>query len=495
MRYRMSAVGLLVVASALASALGAQTLASRIDRVLVSSPQARQATWGIHVVDLRTGATVYSKNERQFFVPASNTKLFSTALALMRLGPDYRFRTTITAAEKPDSSGRVAELRFVGGGSPNLSARRIPYEYDSPWADPLRHVESFAQQLVDAGVRTVDGDIVADISAYTDEPYPDGWALDDPIYDYGTPVYSLFLNDAMFRVGLTPGTTPSVEVTPPMPGLVIHNRVANGSPTKLTYSRLPGSEELTISGTVDKVAEGDLGMENPPLYAAEALRDALLKLGVQVRGSVRVEGFPAPGVPLVAHDSEPLIEALKVINKESVNLHAEIVLLEVARARTGTGTRKAGLEDMTAFLEEIGIPKEQHHLRDGSGLSRHTLLTPATITKLLAYMYGTPHRDRWVDTLPIGGVDGTLAKRFKNDRRGPMIHAKTGSITHVNALSGYAGGRYAFSIMVNNSNQTAATVRRIMDEIAGALVGPRGRVRNETRRVPLSGRSVRAGSR
>jgi D-alanyl-D-alanine carboxypeptidase/D-alanyl-D-alanine-endopeptidase (penicillin-binding protein 4) len=487
----MRLVGLLVFASA----LGAQTLANRIDRILVSSPQARQATWGIHVLDLRTGVTVYSKNERQFFVPASNTKLFSTALALMRLGPDYRFRTTITAPEKPDATGRVAELRFVGGGSPNLSARSMPYEYDSPWADPLRHVEAFAQQLVDSGVRTVDGDIVADISAYTDQPYPDGWALDDPVYDYGAPVYSLFVNDAMFRVRVTPGTPPSIELTPPMPGLAIHNRIAVGSPTKLAYSRLPGSEELTISGLVDKVAEGDLGMENPPLYAGEALRDALLKRGVQVQGTVRVESFPSPGVPLVSHDSEPLTEALKVINKESVNLHAEIVLLEVARVRTATGTRKAALEEMAAFLQEIGIEKEQYHLRDGSGLSRHTLLTPATITKLLAHMYGSPHRDRWVDTLPIGGVDGTLAKRFKNDRRGQQIHAKTGSITHVNALSGYAGQRYAFSIMVNNSNQTAATVRGIMDEVAGALVGPRAPVRKATRRVPLSGRAVPAGSR
>jgi serine-type D-Ala-D-Ala carboxypeptidase/endopeptidase (penicillin-binding protein 4) len=341
------------------------------------------------------GATVYSKNERQFFVPASNTKLFSTALALVRLGPDYRFRTTIAAPAKPDADGRVAELRFVGGGSPNLSARTMPYEYDSPWADPLRHVDAFAQQLVDSGVRIVDGGHHRGRIRLYRRAVSDGWALDDPVFDYGAPVYSLFVNDGMFRVRVTPGTPPSIEVTPPMPGLAIHNRVSNGSPTKLTYSRLPGSSELTVSGVVNREVEGDLGMENPPLYAAEALREALVARGVQVRGAVRVENFPAPGVPLVSHDSEPLIETLKVINKESVNLHAEIVLLEVARARTGTGTRKAGLEEMAAFLQEIGIAKEQYHLRDGSGLSRHTLLTPATITKLLIHMHRSPFRERW----------------------------------------------------------------------------------------------------
>src|SRR5436190_11711925 len=174
----MRIAGLLLVAL---SAF-AQTVGARIEKILAGEPAARQAAWGIHVVNLRTGATVYARNINQFFIPASNTKLFSTALALTRLGPNYRFRTLITSPEQPDESGRVTELRFVGGGDPNLSGRQLPYAYKSEPGNPLRFVEQFAQQLVDRGLRLVDGDRVGDDSADVHQPYPDGWALHDPVY-------------------------------------------------------------------------------------------------------------------------------------------------------------------------------------------------------------------------------------------------------------------------------------------------------------------------
>jgi serine-type D-Ala-D-Ala carboxypeptidase/endopeptidase (penicillin-binding protein 4) len=463
----MRTVGLFLIAAC----LSAQTIGSRIDRILLRAPAAQQAFWGIRIVDVETGATVYSKNPEQFFIPASNTKLFSTALALTRLGPDHRYRTTITAPATPDAQGRVTALRFVGGGDPNLSGRVIPYEYDAPRENPLRYVEQFAQQLVDKGLRFVDGDIIADDSAYANEPYPEGWALDDPTYEYGAPVSALLLNDGMFRLRLAPttlGGTPSVECTPAVDGMVIHNRAVTGSETKLSYSRLPGTSELTISGTIATAQQAYLGVDQPALVAAQALRDELLKRGVRISGSPRVEHFPAPGVALVTHDSHALIEDLRIINKESQNLHAEIALLEVSRARLGVGSREASLVDMKEFLKEIGIAENQYNLLDGSGLSRQTLLTPLAISKLLLYMYGSKHRDAWISTLPIGGRDGTLAKRFPRAAAAQKVHAKTGSITHVNALSGYAG-KYAFSILVNNSNREAAPVRRVIDQIALVL--------------------------
>jgi D-alanyl-D-alanine carboxypeptidase/D-alanyl-D-alanine-endopeptidase (penicillin-binding protein 4) len=161
---------------------------------------------------------------------------------------------------------------------------------------------------------------------------------------------------------------------------------------------------------------------------------------------------------------------LKVINKESVNLHAEIVLLETGRVRAGATKRAQAIEELKSFLKEIGMVDLEYTFEDGSGLSRKTLITPAAVTTLLRYMYASPNRDGWVDTLPIGGEDGTLATRFRKDKRASQIRAKTGSLSHVNALSGYAGDRYAFSILVNNSNVPALTVRKVMDEIALALV-------------------------
>jgi D-alanyl-D-alanine carboxypeptidase/D-alanyl-D-alanine-endopeptidase (penicillin-binding protein 4) len=463
----MRTVGLLLIAISAYS----QTLSTKIAKILWNAPAAQQAFWGIHIVDLKTGATVYSKNAEQFFTPASNTKLFSTALALTRLGPDYRFRTTITSPVQPDESGRVTELRFVGGGDPNLSGRVLPYAYKSEPADPLRFVQQFADQLVEQGLRFVDGDIIGDDSAYSHEPFPDGWALDDPVYDYGVPVSALFLNDGLFTMRLTPttpGQPPTIDCSPMPEGLVIHNRAVTGLITKLKFDRLPGSNELTVSGSIAEAQEESLGMEDPTWFAASALRQALIKRGVRVSGVARVEHTSAPGVALVIHDSAPLVQNLGPLNKDSINLHAEVVLLEVARVRSGVGSRENAIDELKSFLEEIGVEDRQYNFADGSGLSRHTLLTPLTITKLLTYMYKSENRDAWMSTLPVGGEDGTLAKRFSGSRTASQVKAKTGSITHVNALSGYAG-RYAFSILVNNSNHQASAVRRVIDQLALAL--------------------------
>jgi serine-type D-Ala-D-Ala carboxypeptidase/endopeptidase (penicillin-binding protein 4) len=445
-------------------------LAARLDRILARAPNA---AWGIHIVDLRTGATVYSRNEHHPFVPASNTKLFSTAFAFTRLGPEYRFKTTITAPSPPDKDGRVSELRFVGGGDPNLSGRIVPYVYKSELESPLRHVEEFAARLAGAGVRIVDGDIIGDDSAYANEPFPEGWAVDDPLYEYGAPVSALFLNDGTFRLRVipsSPGEPPQVDATPALGSMILHNQAITGFPKKLQFARLPGSNEFTMTGTIDTETEYHLAIDDPTRFAAEALREALLRRGIRVAGVARAEHSPAPGIALVTHESHPLTEALKVINKESVNLHAEIVLLETARVRAGTTTREKAIEELKAFLKEIGIGDSEYTFEDGSGLSRKTLVSPWAVTTLLRFMYASPNRDRWVDTLPIGGEDGTLATRFSKDKRARNIRAKTGSLSHVNALGGYAADRYAFSILVNNTNVPALTVRRVMDQIALALV-------------------------
>jgi D-alanyl-D-alanine carboxypeptidase/D-alanyl-D-alanine-endopeptidase (penicillin-binding protein 4) len=464
----MRALGLLLIASA----AGAETIAERIDKILADSPAAQQSFWGIHVVDLETGAVVYASNQDRFFVPASNTKLFTTALALTKLGPNHRFRTLITAPAKPDESGRVTELRFVGGGDPNLSGRILPYEYKVKPDNPLRYVEQFAQQLADAGLKAVDGDIIGDDSAYANEPYPEGWALDDPVYDYGAPVSALFVNDAMFTVHVRPtaiGSPPTIDFSPTIETLIVNNRAVTAKETKLKFERLPGAFELTVSGTVGKTHEEPLGEDDPTLFATEALREALIRRGVRISGAARVEHFPSSGVPLVTYDSLPLIEDLRVTNKESQNLHAEIALLEVARVLRGTGSREVGLKELKAFLKEIGVEDHQYYFEDGSGLSRKTLVTPNTITKLLLYMYRSPNRDAWISTLPIGGQDGSLDKRFSGYPAGAQVHAKTGSITHVNALSGYTG-RYAFSILVNNSINESKQIRHLIDQVALTLV-------------------------
>src|SRR5574340_315058 len=199
----MRTIALLLAA---ACALPAAGLPGRIRAAIDASPVARTAFWGIRIVEVESGHAVFELNADHFFVPASNTKLFTTALGLARLGPDYRFRTTVLAGAAPDARGAVPWLRLVGGGDPNPSARAIPHRPGPITGDPLQAIEDLADQVAAKGVRSVDGDITGDDTAYVWEPFPDGWSVDDPVWEYGAPVSALTLNDNAFKLTILPST-------------------------------------------------------------------------------------------------------------------------------------------------------------------------------------------------------------------------------------------------------------------------------------------------
>lgn len=472
--------------------LGAQTLPERIDSLLDSTEASRRAYWGVRIVDLATGAAAYERNGDRGFIPASNTKLLSTALALTRLGPDFRFTTKVMSAAPPDTGGRISgDVRFVGNGDPNLSARILPYKKDEYGPDPLHDVADLADQIVAKGVHRIEGNIVGDDTAFVYEPFPDGWAIDDPIWEYGAPVSALTLNDNAVSMTISPGLQTGdlagLIMSPPLDELVILNRVrtvASGE-TQISFDRLPGSSQLTVRGQIARAAvaySAKLGIDDPALFAARALRSELTKRGVVITGGA-VARHRAPedtlpvegGIELARHISRPLVEDLQVTDKESQNLHAELALLNVARVKNGIGSRKTALAEMKAFLHDIGVEPGDYFLRDGSGLSRMTLVSPAAFTTLLVHMYNSPLREHWVTLLPIGAENGTLKNRFASAKKAAgLVHAKTGSISHVTALSGYvlpdSGKAYAFSIIANNLNGPAAEARAIIDKIVLTLI-------------------------
>lgn len=236
------------------------------------------------------------------------------------------------------------------------------------------------------------------------------------------------------------------------------------------------SGALPLSGAADV---SSLAVDDPAEYAARALRQALEERGVTVEGPVSArhrlpaERWTAPaGVELAWRGSAPLLEDLRVLAKVSQNLHAELALRAVSRQRTGDGSRDGGLGELKAFLGEIGSDPASYYFSDGSGLSRLDLVTPAAVIQLLKSMYTSPQREDWIGLLPTGGQDGTLDSRFIN--LPGRIHAKTGTLTHVSSLSGYAQRRdgtwVAFSILVNNHDGAAADVRGIVDRICTLIV-------------------------
>jgi D-alanyl-D-alanine carboxypeptidase/D-alanyl-D-alanine-endopeptidase (penicillin-binding protein 4) len=493
---RLAALAVLLAAHGAAA-----SLAENIERAIAASRAARAAFWGIQVVDLATGKTLYEHNQDRFFIPASNTKLFTTAMALMRLGPDYRFLTRVVADVPPDSKGRVhGSLRLLGGGDPNLSARAIPYRTGPVTGNPLAAIEELADQIAARGVTRVSGGITGDDTWYVWQPYAAGWGIEDPETDDGPPVSALTVNDNAFTLhvqpGLREGESAILSLDPPLEFYRLDNRIrttAAGSERRIRFSRVPDSMDVRLWGTIplrDRTLDLVLGVADPALYAAKALRRALEERGIAVDGETAslhlfpnevadLNQAPAPpaegtGVELARRVSAPLIEDLRITDKVSQNLHAELALRAVAKARRNIGSFEAGLEEMKTFLGEAGIDPEGFDLRDGSGLARLNLLTPSTVVRLLRYMYQSPRRDDWIGLLPVAGKDGSIATRFLESPGMGRIFAKTGSLSHVSALSGYmhrSGGAWvAFSILVNNYNARAPDIRGVMDRICNLIV-------------------------
>jgi serine-type D-Ala-D-Ala carboxypeptidase/endopeptidase (penicillin-binding protein 4) len=479
----------MVVAAVAAS--GASLLNQRIDELLRTAKAIAPGVAGVAVVQIRSGKILYARNADKLFTPASNTKLFSTSLALMRLGPDHHMTTRLYAEEGPDVNGRVSgSLVLYGGGDPSMSDVQIPYQKDAQPLDPLLAIESFADEMVAHGVRVVEGDVAGDDSLYVWEPYPPGWAEDDAIWEYGAPVSALTLNHGVLKLSIEPGKQAGdpalLSLNPPVEYYAISNRiqtVASGE-QKIRVDRLAGSRELRLSGTVvlnHIPAIEELAVDDPALFTATALYNALIHRGVSVHGRpvarhrVAGESPHAPVGKLIAErQSPPLLELVRVVDKVSQNLWAELMLREVGRVLGGDGSRTAGLDQLKIFLSEIGVPKDSYVFEDGSGLSRLTLVSPDMILRLLRYMYLSPQGANWKALLPIGAQDGTLSKRFAGNSTAAAIVGKTGSLSHVNALSGYADsgtyGEVAFSIIVNHTNAHPSEVRTVIDKIALALL-------------------------
>lgn len=468
-----------------------------LDELIANAPAVAHAFVGVQVVRLSDGKVLYAHNSGRLFLPASNMKLFTTALALQRLGADYRLKTQVAADAPLDGDGTLAgDLRLVGGGDPSVSGREYPYRNHAGAGAvySLRAMEELADQLVARGLKKIDGDVAGDDSRYVWEPRADGWSSGNATWDYGAPVSALILDDNSFAITVRPaahaGDLAGISVKPALEYFAIDNRVVTteGGARKIHVDRSAAGRELHIWGTLPKGDAGgteDLAVEDPALYAAEALRDALLRRGVAVQGKAVAKhrypddvGAPGaeskPGVVLAERSSPPLLELLQVTDKVSQNLHAEVLLRETAVAAGQPGSREAGLGEMTRFLDGLGIPRESYQFTDGSGLSRSTLVSPEAIVELLAAMYNSSDRERWMNLLPVGGEDGTLGSRFGGQAGARGIRAKTGTLDHVRALSGYAEsatyGPLVFSFLVNNFEEPAPGVNRLLDQLALALL-------------------------
>ena len=364
--------------------------------------------------------------------------------------------------------------------------------------DPLQAIEELADQVAARGVRSVTGNVIGDDSRYPWAPYPGGWAIGDMPFSYGAPVSALVVNDNEMRVSIAPGEAERVpaqlSLSPAVEYFLFDNRVETtaASGSRIHVEREPGSLQVRLWGGIGvggpPVVER-LAIPEPALFGAVALREALIRRGIAIQGEAvarhrLLEDVPdtthgdanptAAGVELTRRTSPPLLQLAQVVDKTSQNLHAELLLREVGAARRYMGTVAAGMAELKDLLAEAQIPDEQVSLRDGSGLSRDSLVTPAAIVKLLEFLYRSPVGQQFATLLPVGGEDGTLQDRFKQHPEANKLQAKTGTLSGVRNLSGYADSReygpVAFSILVNHGGFQSDQFARILDNIGLKLL-------------------------
>jgi serine-type D-Ala-D-Ala carboxypeptidase/endopeptidase (penicillin-binding protein 4) len=469
---------LLAASPAVARDPAPQALKRGIDRILDREVFA-PAFWGVEVRDLRSGRVLYERNARKNFKPASTLKLVTTAAVLDAIAPDERLRTTVETAGRLDAFGRVlGDVYLVGRGDPNLSGR---------FTDGRRTaaLEEMANALWSAGVRRVEGRLIGHEGLFTGERRGEDWSWQDLVWWYGAEVSALAFNDNCADLTVTAGERAGDPVRVGREPASAYYRVvstattsAAGTPPALTLSRAPGSNEVRLSGTYPIAAEtweGSAALEDPALYAATVFAEVLAARGIVVAGAVATSSQPLPAAVrvLASHESPPLLEILKAVNKTSQNLHAEMMLRLLGARRRGVGSADAGREAVAEFLRRVGVEPSAWAMQDGSGLSRSDVLTPHEMTSLLAAMDRHPRAAAFRETLPIAGRDGTLKNRMRGGAGDGRVVAKTGTLRQVNALAGYvttrSGSRLAFVAVANHHTAAASAATGALDEIGTLL--------------------------
>ncbi len=451
--------------------LAAETLQQRVEaRLAQAAPGTR---FGL-VVAADDGHELIAIAPDARFIPASNTKMFTTAAAFANL----------PAMDQPDTTGGAAvgldgnDVRLIGNGDARLSSA----------ADCTIDCLAVLADAVAARTRRVN-DVIGDDTAFPDQRWSPGMSWNNIPSSDGTGISALTIDDNRISLTVTPasvGSAPTFQLSQPYYTVLNQAVTVATGKTDLTVDRMPADRTLRLFGTIAADAKPEsigLGIDDPAHYAAWRLKALLEVRGVKVRGSVRSvhrplafaddpekrgnapPTRPAAGEVLAKLTPPPLTQDMTTINKVSQNLHAELTLRRVGLLR-GTGSIEDGQQAVQALLASAGVPRTGFDFSDGSGMSTYNRVAPRSAVKFLRWVAAQPWGATWRATLPIAGYDGTLKSRFQGSTLQGRLFAKTGTLNATRALSGYMiakSGRTLTFSMFANDEPSGTSARETMD--------------------------------
>jgi D-alanyl-D-alanine carboxypeptidase/D-alanyl-D-alanine-endopeptidase (penicillin-binding protein 4) len=432
--------------------------------------------WGIAVVSLTHGDTLFAREADELLLPASTMKLYTAALAFERFGPAHQFRTDVLADAPIGPDGTLhGNLYLKGAGDPALGARY------ARWNGGVAPMQSIADLVYAAGVRRITGAVLGDASAFESRRVPEGWRTRYLQAGYAARVSALSVNENIANIVVrSTAAGATVSFDEPLIDIPIHP----------TVQVRPGSRSARISVWQDTTADrfrvtGWIGalspertyrvvIEQPERFAAAAFRAALQKRGIVVDGSAAAATAPANAERLTAWASPPLAQLVVTMNGESNNHFAELLFRNAARSVRGVGSAEAANEVLRSFLaERVGVRRDAVYAADGSGLSTLDRVTARSMVQLLGYAQSAPWGEVFQATLPVAGRTETLRTRMRRTAATDNLRGKTGTTNDVSSLAGYVrskdGELLAFAFIYNGRDLWRA--RDAIDAMGVTLAG------------------------
>ncbi len=430
-------------------------LPQKIDSLMTDS-KLQKAHWGILIKTLEKPITLYGHNENQFLIPASNTKLLTTAAALVKLGENYQIKTPIYYQ---GNSPRLSRLSLIGKGDPSLT---------------IEQLKTVANTLKSQGIKQVAKLILEDHTLPQNYLKPT-WEWEDIHFYYAPAINQLILNQNAVNLTLSPqriGQPLKVVWSDAIAGkqwqVINQTRTVAGNPSQaLSIKGILGKSVLVLEGELSISSEPDvsaIAIPDPVRYFAESFQQVLTEVGIQVDQLEMVSNISLNSQDkLLLEISSPTIqELITETNQESNNLYAE-ALLNLIKEKSDS------LDSLKNILQSLGLDPNGYLLKDGSGLSRQNLVSPEIFVQLLTAMAQSLHAESYRKSLAIAAEKGTLSNRFQDTAVAGKLKAKTGTLSGSSTLSGYLDNPnfepLVFSILVNNSEQSSPILRKAIDSI------------------------------